>query len=105
MEMEKFDYKKVLKNGKVYECMRSKNGRICLFYDEKGIKRMYAFDDIMHEWCLSKQSHFITPEQIILEVTSIDFINFDAGYVYFSGRVKFGGVISTESVENIKNII
>lgn len=97
--MEKFDYRKVLVSGNEYECVRSKNGRISLFYDEKGIKRMYAFDDIMHEWCLSKQSHFVTPGQMILEVTSIDFINFDAGYVHFSGRVKFGEVISTESVD------
>lgn len=97
--MEKFDYRKVLVSGNEYECSRTKTGRIHLFYVENGIKHMYVFDDTMHESCISKQSYFVTPELIILEITSIDFINYKTGYTFFTGRVKFGKVISTESVE------
>jgi len=90
--MEKFDYKKVLVNGNEYECARDINGKVHLFYVENGIKHVYTFDDRMHE-VLSKASYFVTPEQIILEVVSIDFVNYKTGYICFTGRVKFGEVI------------
>ena len=99
--MEKFDYRKVLVSGNEYECARTKNGRIYLFYVENGIKHMYAFDDTMHDDFLSKVSYFVTPERIILEVRSIDFVNCKTGHIYFTGRIKFGDVIPTERVEMI----
>jgi len=90
--MEKFDYRKVLVSGNEYECARNENGRIYLFYIENGIKHMYTFDDKMHE-VLSKSSYFVTPEQIILEVVTIDFVNYKTGYTCFTVRAKFGKVI------------
>ena len=97
--MEKFDYRNVLVSGNEYECSRSKNGRVHLVYVENGISRLYSFDETMHNDFLSKASYFVTPEQMILEVVSIDFINYKTGYVHFTGRVKFGEVISTEEEE------
>jgi hypothetical protein len=91
--MEKFDYRKVLVSGNEYECARTKTGRIYLFYVENGIKHMYAFDDTMHEDFLSKASYFVTPGQIILEVVSIDFVNYKTGYTCFTVRAKFGKAI------------
>lgn len=99
--MKEFDYRKVLVNGDVYECARTKNGRIHLFYVENGIKHMFSFDDTTHVAFLSKVSYFVTHERMILEVKSIDFINYETGYTFFTGRIKFDEVISTESVENI----
>lgn len=87
--MEKFDYRKVLVSGNEYECSRDLNGKVHLFYLENGIKHMYTFDDRMHE-VLSKASYFVTPEQIILEVVTIDFVNYKTGYINFTVRVKFG---------------
>ena len=94
--MEKFDYRKVLVNGNEYECTRMLNGRIRINYNENGIRHMYTFDDTMHDGFLSKVSYFVTPEQMILEVVSIDFVNYICGYTTFTGRVKFGNVISNK---------
>jgi hypothetical protein len=103
--MEKFDYKKVLVSGNEYECACTKNGRVSLFYNENGIKHMYSFDDTMHNGFLSKVSYFVSHEQmLILEVVSIDFINLKTGYTHFTGRIKFGKVLSTESIEEDKKI-
>ena len=87
--MEKFDYKKILVNGNEYECVRSKNGRIHLVYVENSVKWSYSFDDTMHERFLSKVSYFVTPEQMILEVKTIEFIDFETGFIHFTGRIKF----------------
>ena len=91
--MEKFDYRKVLVSGNEYECARTENGRIYLFYVENGIKHMCTFDDTMHGGFLSKVSYFVTPERIILEVVSIDFVNCETGHISFTGRIKFDEVI------------
>ena len=102
--MKKFDYKKVLVSGNEYECTRILNGRVYLFYVENGIKHAYTFDDTMHDGFLSKTSYFVTPDQMTLEVRTIDFVNYITGYTHFTGRIKFGDVIPTESIEEDKKI-
>ena len=91
-EMEKFDYRKVLVSGNEYECGRTKNGRVHLFYIENGMKHMFSFDDTLHVDFLSKVLCFVTHERMILEVKSIDFINYKTGYTYFTGIIKFDTV-------------
>jgi len=91
--MEKFDYRKVLVSGNEYDCARTIYGKVFLFYSENGIKHMYTFDDTMHEGFLSKVSYFVTPEQMILEVVSINCVDYKTGYTHFTGRVKFGKVL------------
>lgn len=87
--MEKFDYRKVLVNGKKYECARTKTGMVYLFYYENDMKKVYVFDDTMRDRCLSKGSYFQTPCNMFLEVITIDFVNFETGYTTFTGRIQF----------------
>lgn len=88
-EMEKFDYRKVLVNGKEYECARTKTGRVYLFYYENGIEKVYVFDDTMRDRCLSKGSYFVTPCNMILEARTIDFVDFETRYTTFTARIQF----------------
>lgn len=85
----KKDLRKVLENGKEYLCTTSKNGHICLFYCENGKGNIYEFDDIKHDGYLSKMSYFEIHEQMILVITSFDFINFETGNVTFTGKILY----------------
>lgn len=86
--MEKFDYRKILESGKEYECGISKNGVVDIFHIVNGFTHMCTFNDTFHNDYLSYKSFFVLPEQIILEVKNINYINFKTGYVFFTGRIK-----------------
>lgn len=87
--MEKYNYRNVLVSGNEYECCYDKSGQVRLFYFDQGIKEMFTFDDSLHDRCLSRMSYFVTPCQMRLEVTSIDFVNFETGFMCFIGRIIF----------------
>jgi hypothetical protein len=87
--MENKDLRKVLENGKEYECSRTKDGCVFLKYYENGVINIYAFDDTMHDGVLSKASYFETPDKIILEIISINFIYFETGSISFTARIHF----------------
>jgi hypothetical protein len=87
--MKKIDYRKVLVNGKEYECECDKNGQIYLYYNNNGNEEMLTFDNTEHEGYLSKGSRFQTPDNISIEVININFVFFQTGDTNFTGKIIF----------------